>query len=43
MALGWLLMNMLPSLPGSELELTWERVRARMEWARRQGRRIGRP
>src|SRR5918999_5848009 len=42
-ALGRLLLNLLASLAEFELELIRERVKAGMERARRQGRRIGRP
>ncbi len=42
-ALGRLLLNLLASLAEVELELIRERVKAGMERARRQGRRIGRP
>jgi DNA invertase Pin-like site-specific DNA recombinase len=42
-ALGRLLLNLLASLAEFELELIRERVRAGMDRARRQGRRIGRP
>jgi DNA invertase Pin-like site-specific DNA recombinase len=42
-ALGRLLLNLLSSLAEFELELIRERVKAGMERARRQGRRIGRP
>jgi DNA invertase Pin-like site-specific DNA recombinase len=42
-ALGRLLMNLLAALAEFELELIRERVRAGMERARRQGKRIGRP
>jgi DNA invertase Pin-like site-specific DNA recombinase len=42
-ALGRLLLNLLAALAEFELELIRERVRAGMERARRQGRRIGRP
>ena len=42
-ALGRLLLNLLASLAEFELELIRERVKAGMEWARRQGHRIGRP
>jgi len=42
-ALGRLLLNLLASLAEFELELIRERVRAGMERARRQGKRIGRP
>jgi DNA invertase Pin-like site-specific DNA recombinase len=41
--LGRLLLNLLASLAEFELELIRERVKAGMERARRQGRRIGRP
>jgi len=42
-ALGRLLLNLLASLAEFELELIRERVKAGMERARRQGKRIGRP
>lgn len=42
-ALGRLLLNLLASLAEFELELIRERVKAGMDRARRQGRRIGRP
>src|SRR5918992_6020836 len=42
-ALGRLLLNLLASLPEFELELIRERVKAGMERARRQGKKIGRP
>ncbi|MFC2000142.1 recombinase family protein [Chloroflexota bacterium] len=42
-ALGRLLMNLLASLAEFELELISERVKAGMDRARRQGKRIGRP
>lgn len=42
-ALGRLLMNLLASLAEFELEMIRERVKAGMERARRQGKRIGRP
>jgi len=42
-ALGRLLMNLLAALAEFELELIRERVRAGMERAARQGKRIGRP
>lgn len=42
-ALGRLLMNLLAALAEFELELIRERVKAGMERARRQGKRIGRP
>ena len=42
-AIGRLLMNMLGALAEFELELIRERVKAGMDRARRQGRRIGRP
>jgi DNA invertase Pin-like site-specific DNA recombinase len=42
-ALGRLLLNLLAALAEFELELIRERVRAGMERAHRQGRRIGRP
>jgi DNA invertase Pin-like site-specific DNA recombinase len=42
-ALGWLLLNLLASLAEFELELIRERVKAGMERARRQGKKIGRP
>ena len=42
-ALGRLLLNLLASLAEFELELIRERVKAGMERARRQGRKIGRP
>jgi DNA invertase Pin-like site-specific DNA recombinase len=42
-ALGRLLMNLLASLAEFELEMISERVKAGMERARRQGKRIGRP
>jgi DNA invertase Pin-like site-specific DNA recombinase len=42
-ALGRLLMNLLAALAEFELELIRERVKAGMERAARQGRRIGRP
>ncbi|MCI0887752.1 MAG: recombinase family protein [Chloroflexi bacterium] len=42
-ALGRLLMNLLASLAEFELELIRERVKAGMDRARRQGKRIGRP
>ncbi len=42
-ALGRLLMNLLGSLAEFELELIRERVKAGMDRARRQGKRIGRP
>src|ERR687891_672746 len=41
--LGRLLLNLLASLAEFELELIRERVKAGMERARRQGRKIGRP
>lgn len=41
--LGRLLLNLRASLADVELEVLRERVKAGMEWARRQGRRIGRP
>ena len=42
-ALGRLLLNLLASLAEFELELIRERVKAGMDRARRQGRKIGRP
>lgn len=42
-ALGRLLLNLLGSLAEFELELIRERVKAGMDRARRQGKRIGRP
>ena len=42
-ALGRLLLNLLASLAEFELELIRERVKAGMDRARKQGRRIGRP
>ena len=42
-AIGRLLMNMLGALAEFELELIRERVKAGMDRARKQGRRIGRP
>jgi len=42
-ALGRLLLNLLASLAEFELEMIRERVKAGMERARRQGKRIGRP
>ncbi len=42
-ALGRLLMNLLASLAEFELEMIRERVKAGMDRARRQGKRIGRP
>ncbi len=42
-ALGRLLLNLLAALAEFELELIRERVKAGMDRARRQGRRIGRP
>ena len=42
-ALGRLLMNLLAALAEFELELIRERVKAGMDRARRQGKRIGRP
>jgi DNA invertase Pin-like site-specific DNA recombinase len=42
-ALGRLLLNLLASLAEFELEVLRERVRAGMERARREGKRIGRP
>ena len=42
-ALGWLLLNLLAALAEFELELIRERVKAGMDRAWRQGRRIGRP
>ncbi len=42
-ALGRLLLNLLASLAEFELELIRERVKAGMDRARRQGKRIGRP
>jgi DNA invertase Pin-like site-specific DNA recombinase len=42
-ALGRLLLNLLASLAEFELELIRERVKAGMERARKQGRKIGRP
>ena len=42
-AIGRLLLNLLASLAEFELELIRERVKAGMDRARRQGRRIGRP
>ena len=42
-ALGRLLMNLLASLAEFELEMIRERVKAGMDRARRQGRKIGRP
>jgi DNA invertase Pin-like site-specific DNA recombinase len=42
-AMGRLLLNLLATLAEFELELIRERVKAGMERARRQGRRIGRP
>ncbi len=42
-ALGRLLLNLLASLAESELELIRERVKAGMERAKREGKRIGRP
>ncbi len=40
---GRLMLNMLAALAEFELELIRERVKAGMERARRQGKRIGRP
>ena len=42
-ALGRLLLNLLASLAEFELEMIRERVKAGMDRARKQGRRIGRP
>ncbi len=42
-AIGRLLMNLLAALAEFELELIRERVKAGMDRARKQGRRIGRP
>ncbi|HZA25625.1 MAG TPA: recombinase family protein [Dehalococcoidia bacterium] len=42
-ALGCLLLNLLASLAKFELELIRERVKAGMDRARRQGKKIGRP
>ena len=42
-AIGRLLMNLLASIAEFEMELIRERVKAGMERARRQGKRIGRP
>lgn len=42
-AMGRLLLNLLATLAEFELELIRERVKAGMDRARRQGRRIGRP
>ena len=42
-AIGRLMLNMLASIAEFELELIRERVKAGMDRARRQGRRIGRP
>jgi DNA invertase Pin-like site-specific DNA recombinase len=42
-ALGCLLLNLLASLAEFELELIRERVKAGMDRARRQGKKIGRP
>jgi DNA invertase Pin-like site-specific DNA recombinase len=42
-ALGRLLLNLLASLAEFELELIRERVKAGMERAARQGKKIGRP
>jgi putative DNA-invertase from lambdoid prophage Rac len=42
-AVGRLMMNMLAALAEFELELIRERVKAGMDRARRQGKRIGRP
>ena len=42
-ALGRLLLNLLASLAEFELEMIRERVKAGMDRARRQGKRIGRP
>src|ERR687896_2321145 len=42
-ALGRLLLNLLAALAEFELELNPEKVKAGMERARRQGRKIGRP
>jgi len=42
-AIGRLLLNLLASLAEFELEMIRERVKAGMERARRQGKRIGRP
>ena len=42
-ALGRLLLNLLAALAEFELEMIRERVKAGMERARRQGKRIGRP
>jgi putative DNA-invertase from lambdoid prophage Rac len=42
-ALGRLLLNLLASLAEFELELIRERVKAGMDRARRQGKKIGRP
>ena len=42
-AIGRLMMNMLGALAEFELELIRERVKAGMDRARRQGKRIGRP
>ena len=42
-AIGQLLLNLLAALAEFELEVMSERIRAGMDRARRQGRRIGRP
>ncbi len=42
-AIGRLLLNLLAALAEFELELIGERVKAGMDRARKQGRRIGRP
>ena len=42
-AVGRLLLNLLASVAEFELEMIRERVKAGMDRARRQGRRIGRP
>ena len=42
-AVGRLLLNMLAAVAEFELEMIRERVKARMDRARRQGKRIGRP
>ena len=42
-ALGRLLLNLLASLAELELEMVRERVIADMEWARKEGKAVGRP
>ena len=42
-AVGRLLLTLLGAVAEFELELIWERVKAGMDRARRQGKRIGRP